>query len=1038
MLCVASINLPAALAESGTDNSSSGSSSINQGDDKESADNANEGDFFDIISGAGNLMDNQSSNETKNDDKKESQDGSSDNTPVDTAKKNVIDENFVDDLPVRFENIIEPSYKSVLGKWNENGIKDYEKGDIIFSLGDIVAQDSVIHVLSADESEGYRKEVLNVTQDADEYNVRINVPQDALYTLKFDYYAKPDNPNPVEVGIKINDEYQYFELKRILLEKYWITGNYSEGRNIISPKQDTAWRTAFVRDSSWRVSGALKVHLKAGENKLTLIPLQGNALIGDIYLCKPQKIPTYEEYRSKRTGELYNGEIIIAEAEEPTFRTATSVMPGYDRDPSVVPQKTSGSVINILGGKTWKTGGHGAIWTVNVPKAGYYHLSFKYLNNFKVNMPVFRAVTINGEVPFDRLNAYPFQYSLKWRNETLKDENGKPYEIWLEQGENTIGLTATAAPYDDAIKRLEKLSKKINNLYIDIKMATGNSKDADRDWDISGQVPNLLNRLNYYAKELSSIYDSLAEIGGKKPDEVRNLLVSAEQIKKLMEHPEKIPVRYEILSEDSGSILQMVGEIITKLSNQEMKLDRIYIHGNTSLPAAQSNFWQKLIHSISSLIATFLNDYSKVTDVKEDGKSIKVWITRARQFVNVSDQLTRDDFTAKTGINVEYSILQDEGKLALAIAAGMAPDAAVGISSHIPFNLALRNSLYNLKNFDNYNEVIDRFAPGAVLPFIYNKGCYALPETQNYFVLFYRKDILTGLGLEVPQTWDDVKAMLPTLQRNGMSFYMPISTGSGFKYYAITTPFIYQHQGSLFTPDGTGTAFDSDQSLEGMKLMTKLYTIYSIPLQVPSFYNKFRSGEIPVGISDFNTYVQLLTAAPEIAGAWSIALSPGVRQKDGTIARWQSGTDQSMIIFNSSDKKEEAWKFFDWWTSANTQTQYGNIMFALYGHEYSWNTSNLEAYSNLPWPEEHKKVVLEQWKWLKDVIHMPGDYLLEREISNAWNKIVFDGVNERRAIDDAVINSNREIRRKLEEFGYMVDGRMVKSIDVPDLDDVRK
>ncbi len=60
----------------------------------------------------------------------------------------------------------------------------------------------------------------------------------------------------------------------------------------------------------------------------------------------------------------------------------------------------------------------------------------------------------------------------------------------------------------------------------------------------------------------------------------------------------------------------------------------------------------------------------------------------------------------------------------------------------------------------------------------------------------------------------------------------------------------------------------------------------------------------------------------------------------------------------------------------------------------------------------------------------------ERELSNVWNRIVFDGINPRVAIDRAVIIINREITRKMEEFGYLKDGQRVKEFTIPTIERV--
>ena len=62
----------------------------------------------------------------------------------------------------------------------------------------------------------------------------------------------------------------------------------------------------------------------------------------------------------------------------------------------------------------------------------------------------------------------------------------------------------------------------------------------------------------------------------------------------------------------------------------------------------------------------------------------------------------------------------------------------------------------------------------------------------------------------------------------------------------------------------------------------------------------------------------------------------------------------------------------------------------------------------------------------------------ERELSNAWNKIVFDGVNPRVAIDSSVVTINREITRKMEEFGYLQNGVKVKEFKIPTIETVKR
>ena len=62
--------------------------------------------------------------------------------------------------------------------------------------------------------------------------------------------------------------------------------------------------------------------------------------------------------------------------------------------------------------------------------------------------------------------------------------------------------------------------------------------------------------------------------------------------------------------------------------------------------------------------------------------------------------------------------------------------------------------------------------------------------------------------------------------------------------------------------------------------------------------------------------------------------------------------------------------------------------------------------------------------------------MMERELSNAVNAVVLDGENVRTAMDGAVKNTRNEITRKLEEFGYIQDGQVLRDYiiaeDLPD------
>jgi hypothetical protein len=86
----------------------------------------------------------------------------------------------------------------------------------------------------------------------------------------------------------------------------------------------------------------------------------------------------------------------------------------------------------------------------------------------------------------------------------------------------------------------------------------------------------------------------------------------------------------------------------------------------------------------------------------------------------------------------------------------------------------------------------------------------------------------------------------------------------------------------------------------------------------------------------------------------------------------------------------------------------------------------------MSWDPNHQQIIYEQWTHIYDPVKVPGSYMVERELSNIWNKVVYDGVNLRTAIEDGSVIANREITRKMIEFGYLdASGNIIQPYFIP-------
>ena len=101
---------------------------------------------------------------------------------------------------------------------------------------------------------------------------------------------------------------------------------------------------------------------------------------------------------------------------------------------------------------------------------------------------------------------------------------------------------------------------------------------------------------------------------------------------------------------------------------------------------------------------------------------------------------------------------------------------------------------------------------------------------------------------------------------------------------------------------------------------------------------------------------------------------PGQKTPDGTIDRSIGGVGKTAMILKQSQKQEEAWQFLKWWTDMEAQVRYGTELEALLGVEARWNTANVDALQQLPWPRRDLDAILEQWEFFRETPVVLGGY----------------------------------------------------------------
>lgn len=873
--------------------------------------------------------------------------------------------------------------------------------------------------------------------------LEIDVPESAVYCIKLDYLANSESILPVEAGIKINGEYPFYEMRQQVLESKWTAKAEkvydSYGNEVVSmPDKVYEWQSKYIQDSTYRYTEPLGIELEKGINTISIALGEGTLLLGNISLtAKPQ----IAEYTGSEAAE--GDGFVEIQAEDFTYRNDSSIHATCEYDPDLYPYESSNRVMNTVDSTSFGDGGQEVSYTFTAEKAGNYYLAFHYSQGDKADFPVFMNIKIDGEVPNTAFQNHAFAYEKKYEMYTMVDSEGNKISIPLEAGTHTISMQISMEPLRQSLETIEKIMGNVNDLSLEVTKVVGTNKDKYRDFSLESYIPGIGDIMIEWADELAQVMED-ARIYNPKKKKIAafsSISIAENQLRSLAKDPDELIYRIDELATSVSSVNHHLANLIDSLNGNDFSLDGIYLYQNGSekLLPKHKNFITKIWLGIVRFFTSFGEQAYSSTNTNPE--HLQVSVNRSRQHLEIMQLMINEYFTPQTGIEVDLSLMPDQTKLVLANASGDSPDVATGVNYSIPFELGIRGALKDLTEFDDFAEVAERYNAGLIMPYVIGDSIYAIPETMNFQVMFYRKDILDKLGLEVPETLEEVEAMLPDLQMRGLNFYYPTARTVGMKTFLDTTPILFQSGGSLYDGTVDNATLTSEEIVEGFTTLTNLFTIYNLPKDVPNFYQHFRNGDYPLGISDFGNYNMISNAAPEIDGSWGVALVPGVKNEDGEVLHYSSAGAESTFLFESTPEREQqAWEFVKWWSSAEVQAEFGQRLQITYGDEYFWNTANAEAFAQLPWDSDDKAVILEQIDWTLEAPRALASYMVEREISDAYNIVVLDATAStvREALDDAQKSVKRETQRKLEEFGYIENGVTVKEYEVPTVEKVQE
>lgn len=197
---------------------------------------------------------------------------------------------------------------------------------------------------------------------------------------------------------------------------------------------------------------------------------------------------------------------------------------------------------------------------------------------------------------------------------------------------------------------------------------------------------------------------------------------------------------------------------------------------------------------------------------------------------------------------------------------------------------------------------------------------YGLPFINAVFALYYRTDIFEELGLEAPQTWDELAATAQTIHEAKSADGVAGLTMMGRRGVQLlcTHLNVFGSMGGYYYDENYTPTMAGEAGINSIEYLKSLLP-FSVEGALSNDYDE-SAAAFQQGLAAMN--LQWQNAAPQfvdpeeskIIGNWNITQVPGV-DEGGVINRTPTFGGWNLGISVDSQNKEAAWEYLVWATS---------------------------------------------------------------------------------------------------------------------------
>jgi len=254
-----------------------------------------------------------------------------------------------------------------------------------------------------------------------------------------------------------------------------------------------------------------------------------------------------------------------------------------------------------------------------------------------------------------------------------------------------------------------------------------------------------------------------------------------------------------------------------------------------------------------------------------------------------------------------------KSKYDIAIQSKTTPDVG-GLSESWLADFVIKGALIPIDEYFNVWDRKDDMIPGyidSLRSAAPDKKLYALLNTANIPVYWYRPDVLAENGLEVPKSWDDIfTAIMKTTDVANNKYGFSIRGGSGGCSLLEQMMYAYSGVTEMFDANGNST-INTPKNIEFVERLASIYNKYTPESDITNGYKEmvaaFDTKVANMIVHNLGSYGEHM----KTLGAGNFAALTNV---ESVIGNRVVVTNGSIVygVFNTSKHPKEAFTFMSW------------------------------------------------------------------------------------------------------------------------------